>query len=436
MLRWCLNLCYAVFLVAVSPVIVSRMLRGKYRRGWGQKLLGLVPELLAGRQRIWFHAVSVGEVLQLRTIVAGLRERRPDLDVVVSTTTSTGHDVAKEKFPGCTVCFLPLDFTWAVSRAIARLRPTAIVLVELELWPNLLLAARRAKVPVGLVNGRLGERSQRGYARIRFLVRRLLGGLKVIAVQNETFAERFRDLGAPSHHVRVTGSVKFDHLETDRGNPGTLELRRAFGLGADDVVFVAGSTQAPEERLALKTFEALRSEFPNLRLVLVPRHAERFDEVAKLVVERGHQLVRRRERTESTTDAAAVRLLDTLGELGACWGLADVAFVGGSIVTSRGGQNMMEPAGYGAAVTFGPHTWNFAEVVASLTQVEAARVVRDGDEFTAAVRDLLERPEAAARMGDRAKSVVLAQRGATNRTLDAIESVLDDRRPTGLRRAA
>ena len=228
----------------------------------------------------------------------------------------------------------------------------------------------------------------------------------------------------------MTGSVKFDYVETRRDNPRTAELRQAFGIAHDETVFIAGSTQAPEEQYALETWLQLREEFPALRLILVPRHQERFEEVARLVQSRGLPLLRRTATRNETTAAGEPRdgerpvlLLDTLGELSACWGLADVAFVGGSL-TSRGGQNMIEPAGYAAAVMFGPETRNFRDVVELLMQAAAARVVHSPAELTEAVAEDLRSPHLAGARGLRAQRLVLAQRGATRRTADLILSRL------------
>jgi 3-deoxy-D-manno-octulosonic-acid transferase len=422
---WLLNLGYFVLLAAVSPILCWRILvRGKYRTGWREKLLGHVPRRAGNRPCLWFHAVSVGEVLQLEPVLKDLRSRLPAVEFVISTTTPTGRSVAEAKFPGDTVCYFPLDFSWAVRAAVSRLRPTAIVLVELELWPNFILYARRAGIPIALINGRLSEHSLRGYRRLRPLVARLLGSLHAIAVQNPTYAERFAELGAPRERIDVTGSIKFDRVTTDRQNPKTVELRVAFGIAESDRVFVAGSTQETEESAAIDTYLALREPFPALRLILVPRHKERFDDVARLVESRGLPLRRRSAaRDQPHADSGRpVLLLDTLGELAACWGLADVAFVGGSL-TNRGGQNMIEPAGYGAAVLFGPNTQNFRDVVELLLSADAARVVRSGAELTAAVADCLSHPERAQKQGGRAQQLVLSQQGATLRTVEILASL-------------
>lgn len=442
---WLLNVIYGLLIVAASPVLLVRALRqGKYRAGWREKLLGSVPDLERTDERLWLHAVSVGEVLLLKGLIAELRAGNPHRSIVLTTTTATGHDVAVRQYPDLTVCYCPLDFSWAVRRAVARLKPTALVLAELELWPNLISIASHSGVRLAIVNGRLSEKSFRGYRKLRPFLRRLLARFDVIAVQNETYASRFLTLGARQDRLAVTGSVKFDGVDTERGNPLTDELRRAFGIERDDLVFIAGSTQHPEEQLALETWQTLQQAYPKLRLILVPRHKERFEEVARLVERNDLPLVRRSITSPDVPPQAARRpfpsrpvlLLDTLGELGACWGLADIAFVGGSL-TNRGGQNMIEPAACGAAVLFGPNTWNFRDVVTLLLSTQAARVVSDGLSLTATVRELLIDSAARREMGHRAKETVSRHRGATRRTAELLEETvlrpLD--RPAG-RRAA
>ncbi|MEO1998326.1 MAG: glycosyltransferase N-terminal domain-containing protein [Planctomycetaceae bacterium] len=349
--------------------------------------------------------------------------------------------MAKEKFPEHTVCYFPLDFTWAVKRALARIRPSAVVLVELELWPNFILAASRMGIPLVLANGRISERSFRGYRRIKPLMRSLLTRFHHLGAQNETYAARLVALGAVAESVTVTGSIKFDHIETDRQNSQTRTLRKAFGLRSDEPVFIAGSTQAPEEQYAIDAWQEATKTHPRLRLILVPRHKERFEEVASLVMRLGLPLVRRSDVSSGTSgdDSASQRtpvlLLDTLGELSACWGLADVAFVGGSL-TKRGGQNMIEPAAYGAAVLFGPNTWNFRNVVELLLDEAAASVVADADTLTRKVGELLDDPIKAQAQGQIAQRLVLAQQGATARTVDLVIDALPGVMGRKRRRAA
>ncbi len=431
-MSWLLNIAYSLLALAVSPVLLYRMLvLGKYRAGWGEKFFGQLPRRDSGKFCVWFHAVSVGEVLQLQTVVKELKNAQPDWEIWITTTTHTGHAVAREKFSNETVCYFPLDFSWAVRNAIQRVRPSLIVLVELELWPNFIREATLANVPLALINGRISEKSFGGYRRIRFLMRNLLQRFDQLLVQGETYAERLILLGAPPEKVFVTGSIKFDGIRPDRNNPQTAELRQSFGIKDDERVLIIGSTQDPEEAYALDTYQSLRAEFPELRLILVPRHKERFEEVAALVAGRGFSLRRRsvlkpegengREGERKTKDQP-VLLLDTLGELSACWGLAEIAFVGGSL-TNRGGQNMIEPSGYGAGVLFGPNTRNFRDVVELLLTHQAAKVVADAEELTLAIRHWLLNPEEAAEYGRRAQSLVLSQQGATRKTMELLQNI-------------
>lgn len=450
MFGWLLNFAYLALLAAIAPWLVFKSVtQGKYRQGWAEKLWGAVPVRTGDRPCLWLHAVSVGEVLQLRPIVDGLARQQPDLEFVISVTTSTGYDVARERYPQHRVVYYPLDFTWSVARALDRLRPTAIALVELELWPNFVFTAAARRIPVMLINGRITERSFRGYLRIRPLAQAMLVRLRRLLVQNEVYASRFARLGAARNRITITGSIKFDGVQTDRNNPRTRELRQLLGLDGADRVFIAGSTQAPEEQYAIDAWLAARVEHPDLKLILVPRHKERFDEVARLVTDQYKlPLVRRSELPSNADDNRApaaqlhtqhsalhppVLLLDTLGELSACWGLADIAFVGGSL-TQRGGQNMIEPAAYGAAVLFGPNTWNFKDVVELLLGQEAAVVVHNPAELTEELRQLLADPERGRGRGKQAQALVVNQRGATERTLDLINSTLAESRRTAAER--
>ncbi|MCE9548391.1 MAG: 3-deoxy-D-manno-octulosonic acid transferase [Planctomycetia bacterium] len=422
MLGWLLNFAYVALLVTLSPWLAYAALRkGKYRQGWAEKFLGRVPVRSGDRPCIWLHAVSVGEVKLLAPLLAELARQRPDAECVLSTTTRTGYELAAKIYPQCVRFYCPLDFTWAVAAAMRCVRPELLVLCELELWPNLVRAARRHGARVGVVNGRLSEKSFRGYRRIRPLVSRLLSSLDLVAAQNDEYAERFLALGARPESVSVTGSLKFDGAASDRNNPQTAALMALTGWPDDAIVLLAGSTQEPEESLALATFTALAAEHPRLRLIVVPRHPERFEEVARLLDASGLDWQRRSKLTPSTIPhpPSSLLLVDTIGELGHWWGTATVAFVGGSMGT-RGGQNMLEPAAYGAAVSFGPNTWNFRDIVEMLLARNAAVVVRNGEELTAFVRRALDDPAYAATRGQRAAALVAEGRGATKRTVDQL----------------
>lgn len=425
-----LNLVYGLILLVTSPVFLYKMVRsGKYREGWLEKFWGKAPVRIGDRPCLWFHAVSVGEVLLLRPLVREMSRRRPGWDVVISTTTSTGLAVARRTFPDLVTFYAPLDFSWATCRAVEKIRPTVLALVELELWPNLIRAAKKSGAKVAIINARLSARSYRGYRRLKGPLGPTLRRIDAVAAQDPEYARRFVELGIAGDRISVTGSVKFDGLESDRNNSRTRELRRSLGLSPSDLVFVAGSTMEGEEEAALQAYRAARRRHAGLRLVLVPRHAERFDEVAEWLARQGETVLRRSrtpDQTESKPSGASpIVLIDTLGELGAVWGLADVAFVGGSLLPGRGGQNMMEPAAYGASVIFGPHTANFRETVEQLLARNGARQVSGPEALTLGLLDDLNDPETAAARGEAGRKFVLAQNGASGRTLVALDRLVE-----------
>jgi 3-deoxy-D-manno-octulosonic-acid transferase len=413
-----IDLLYLALVVLLSPFVVFRAWRrGNRPAGLRDKLFGRTLVRSGATPCVWFHGVSVGEIHLLRQVLARFRLRYPDWDVVVSTTTDTGFEEARKCFPAMPVVWWPLDFSWAVRRALRDVRPNLVVLAEGELWPNFL-------VPVAVINGRLSPRSLRRYRKLAPLVRPLYRRLSLCAAQTEEYAAAYRALGVAADRVTVTGSVKFDGVTADRDNLRTAEMRRRLSVQAGDLVVVAGSTQAPEEEYAVRAFRTLRQRYPSLRLFLVPRQKDRVEEVARLLQGNDVPYVRRSALTGPVEDRRAIVLVDTIGELGAVWGIADVAFVGGSLDGRRGGQNMIEPAAYGAAVVFGPHVWNFRDTAARLLEVGGAVQVADEHELHSAVERLLGDPAERARMGDRARAFVHQQQGATDRTLALLDPLL------------
>jgi 3-deoxy-D-manno-octulosonic-acid transferase len=420
--RMLLDVVYLVVALVALPWVAWRRLSGgrpvaaAWRRFVGS--VGLGPPV-AGVERIWLHGVSVGEVQLLASLAAEL-ERQAEaagrrIECVISSSTTTGLEVAARRFGPERAFPCPLDFSWAVGRVLDRIRPAALVLGELELWPNLLAAAGRRGIPVVVANARMSATSFTGYSRIRPLVARMLGRIAAISARSQEDAGRFEALGGCD--VRVTGSMKFDGVRGDRTAPEVRRLADLAGFAADDVVFLAGSTQAPEERLAAEIFLAIGDAHPALRLVIVPRHVERTAEVAALLDTLGLRWqARSRLEADGVDPAARVLLVDTTGELGWWWGTATIAFVGGSLDGGRGGQNMLEPAAYGAAVSFGPHTRNFRAEVVRLLAADAAVVVDDGPALTAFVARCLAEPAWAESLGGRAAALVASQRGATAAT--------------------
>jgi 3-deoxy-D-manno-octulosonic-acid transferase len=422
-----LNLLYGIVLLFLLPWLIVRSLTtGRYRQGLKEKLLGLSDSPTGSKRIAWFHGVSLGEVQLLVTLVGAFRVRHPDWECVISTTTETGLAEAKRRFPDLRVVPWPFDFSWAVRRTIRAIGPSLIVLAESELWPNFLRAANNQHIPVIVVNGRMSPRSFRRYSKLTWLARPLLfGRITRFAMQSEGYAASMCNLGIPKERISVTGSIKYDGVSGDRNNTKTRELARLLGLNSTDRIWVAGSTHAPEEEIVLDVFRRLRVKHPVLRLILVPRSPDRFDEVAKMLDRQSFSFVRRSQIKETLRDQPAVILLDTIGELGPAWGLADIGFTGGSLDGKRGGQSMIEPAGYGVPVVFGPHVWNFRDAVARLLEADAAVRISTAQGLEKEIARLLDDESLRLEMGEAARKLVRQQQGATQRTLEILDEVMD-----------
>ncbi len=389
-----------------------------------------------GAPAVLIHAVSLGEMNATRALVHTLADARPDLRFVVTTTTDVGWDAAGKLYgsdPNVCVVRFPLDFSGAVSRLLDGLRPTVVALMELEVWPNFMLQCERRRIPVVLINGRLTESSFRNYRLGGPLVKRMFRRLAGVCAQDQTYATRFLELGAPAGHVRVTGTMKFDTAQVADRIDGDRELAAAVGLRpGEEPVWVCGSTGPGEEEIVLEVFKQLD---PRLRLVLVPRKPERFDEVAELIRHEGFALVRRStgETFPGRIDRPAVVLGDTMGELRKFYSVADVVFVGRTLVDlgqRQRGSDMIEPSALAKPVIVGPYTHNFADAMARLRDADAVRVIHDAPELGRAVAGVLASPDRGAAMGRRAQAVVRREQGATARNAEVILAHLA-RQPSG-----
>lgn len=423
------NLLYLLAISLMLPAILWRSWRtGRYRRGVWDKLAGLqsAPNT-NGKPVVWFHGVSVGEVNLLKIVVTAFQQQHPDWCVIVSSTTDTGLAEACKHFGDGQVIVYPFDFSWAIERTIQLLQPRLIGLAESELWPNFLAVAKRHRIPVVVLNGRMSPRTFRRYTKVAGLVRGLLfGQVTRFLMQSERYAQHLRDLGVDSARLCITGSVKYDSSLPDRTHPKVAELRRLFSIQSDELIWVAGSTHAPEEQIACDVFARLRPRFPQLRLIIVPRSPERFNDVATLIAQSGQPCARRSEMLSPVNDPTAIILSDTMGELGAIWTLASVGFTGGSLNDQRGGQSMIEPAGLGIPVLFGPHTWNFKDAVAGLLEVNGAIQIANATELEQRLAELLESSELRQKIGTAAREFVLKQQGATARTMAELDDLLED----------
>jgi 3-deoxy-D-manno-octulosonic-acid transferase len=426
-------------------------------RGWIQgKYLDNIPERMgfrfpaesrggrsAGQQKksIWIHAVSVGEVLAVLPLARQIKDKFPSLRLVVSTTTVTGQTLAREKMSFAdAVFYFPLDWRGPVCRGLAAARPAAVIVVETEIWPNFLRECRRADVPVIFVNGRLSEKSFRGFRRallfsagtLAGFLKRVLADATLFLMQSESDAARLVSLGAPSDRVLATGNLKYDLAEPAE-SPVSAWLAGELARSDRRPVVVAGSVLANEEKLVLQAFAQVEREFPRALLVLAPRKPEQFDNAAVIVTKTGRKLLRRRELSLNGTASAAlsaqgdVLLLDSIGELAGLYRLADAVFVGGSLVPG-GGHNILEPAAFGKVPIYGPSMENFREMSGKFLAAGAAIQVKSSEELGAAWAGLLREPERAARMGTCARELVDRNRGATERVLEHIERVISPER--------
>jgi 3-deoxy-D-manno-octulosonic-acid transferase len=428
-------LLYNVLLLLASPVILLVLLAKKRcRRGLLQRL-GRLPARLRhdGRPVVWIHAVSLGEAVAIVPLVRALRHRFPGHRMVVSTVTETGREAVEQRLEGLAEhCYAPLDFPWAVAKVVRFLRPSAFLFVETELWPNLLRALFRSGVPSILINGRLSSRSFGRYRVVRPFLRQVLGYVASCLMQSDRDVERIIALGAPPDRVVRTGNIKFDQPVAAGAGPQAGPTRAVMGVAPAADLLVAGSTHPGEEEQLLACFGALRREFPALVMVLAPRHIERVAEVEAVVRQAGFS-VRRRSAAGSAapTDVVDVVILDTRGELASLYREATVAYVGGTLAPV-GGHNLLEPAQWGKAVFFGPHTDHCAEVADLLLRAGGAIRVADGADLAAAIASRLRDRATLDQMGLAAKRVVEENRGAVDRSLAVITEALDRQEAGGV----
>jgi 3-deoxy-D-manno-octulosonic-acid transferase len=429
------NILFTVGFILLSPYYFVRMRRrGNWQRGFAErfgKYSTKFKQAITNRNVLWIHAVSVGEVNVCTQLIRALELRMPNLKIVVSTTTTTGMGELRRKLPThISKIYYPIDHRRFVTRALSTVRPEAIVLVEGEIWPNFLWGARKRGKPVFLVNARLSDRSYRGYKRFGFLFRRLFAELAGVGAQNEADAARLRQLGCRPDAIRIVGSLKFDAARLDeRRSLDVPALLRQAGVKSDAPLIVGGSTHAGEEAILAEQFLRLRTRFPNLFLVLVPRHFERSREVGRELAARGVKFAYRSEilsQEELVPGEVDCLIVNTTGELKYFYEHATIIFVGKSL-TAEGGQNPIEPGALGKAMVFGPNMQNFAEVARGFLQQDGAVQVRDEAELEKALGDLLGNQARRAELGRNALKVVHENLGAIERTVDMIVEHLVNR---------
>jgi 3-deoxy-D-manno-octulosonic-acid transferase len=424
---------YSVVMVAffavMSPYLVYQAVRyRKYIANLPQRL-GYLPVSfnLDADESIWIHAVSVGEVLTARALLPELRERYPKLRLFLSTTTMTGQQIARNNLQYVDeVFYFPFDFAFIVNRTLRLVRPRLFLMMETEIWPNLLRACARAGVKTMLVNGRISSRSYPRYRLVRPFFRRVLLHVDRFCMQSDESARRIIDIGADRRRVAVTGSLKFDSLElpgTPSGDRGRNRVLRYFRIAPDRPVIIAASTRKGEEAAVLEAFQRIRATMTNALLIIAPRKPPQFDEVERLARRAGWNVARRSELRVDAEPGHDVVILDTVGELAQLYQVATVVFVGGSLVDT-GGHNILEPAIFGKPIVFGPHMQNFAEIARTFLDNGAAIQVRTGRELGPVLLELLGDPVRRASLGAAARALVEANRGARIKTLTAIAQLL------------
>jgi 3-deoxy-D-manno-octulosonic-acid transferase len=412
----------AAMLLTLPYWLLQRMRHGKYGAGLGERL-GRIPRRLVAqpaRPTIWIHAVSVGEVLAISGLATELTKRFSQHRVVISTTTDTGEKLARARFGEENVFYFPLDFAFAIRPYLRLLQPKLVVIAETEFWPNFLRLAHASGARIAVVNGRISDRSWPGYRRFRRLLTGVLQRVDLFLTQTAEDARRLVEIGAPPELVLATGNLKFD-VPASAAPPIIASLRAAFEQAQTGPVIVCGSTVEGEEPLLLQAFINILASHPRAVMVLAPRHPERFGEVAELLNQLGIRFWRR-SLWGGDPILGGVLLIDTIGELAALYALADVAFVGGSLVP-RGGHNIIEPALHGVPIVVGNHTDNFRDIVSLFQSRDAVRVVGPA-ELPLVLMELISNSAERAELGRRAAETTRAQMGATQRTMQALETLL------------
>lgn len=426
------NLAFVVFAIFYAPIFLMKLRQAEDPGALWRERRGIFPEAWAGKfsgkKTVWLHAVSVGEVMAVGKFIREWLASAPEYELLLTTVTPTGQRIAKG-FAGerVHVCYFPFDLTPVVKRFLDLFKPVCLLLVETEIWPNLLTEAKERNIPVGVVNARLSERSFKRYRIFPWLFKPLWEKLDFVLAQSEEDAVRFRKLGAAGESVRDMGNMKFDQDDASSGHGvDAAGLRKAWGYGPGDLVWIAGSTHPGEEELLMGAFQKLLEQFPALKLLLAPRHIERSEGLLRQLGKYGLSMVLSTKKKEGP--ASAVQVLDQLGVLKNLYGIADLVFMGGSLIP-HGGQNPIEPARFSKAIFHGPHVFNFHKIYHQLDHDGGALRISAPDELSSAAAELLANEGKRYGMGQRAFQIVNHLRGASKRQAGWILTFLRGRRP-------
>lgn len=434
---------YFIYIVIITPYYLFKFVTSKYHRQGLLERFGFVKFPNYDRQKrcIWLHAASVGEIKASDVLIKNLREVYPDYEFVISTLTPSAQKLVKEKYSdlptftssglrqaGIKSFFFPLDLSLIIKKALKRINPALIILIEQELWLNLIRISASKRIPIILLNGRITKHSTRKYRFIKPVISRIWNKISYFCVQNKEYFERFKTLGVKSDKIKITGNMKYDLLDKPHSQTGEVFYREIFGFNKNDLVIIGGSTHHPEEEILLEVYSKLKQDINNLRLIIAPRHPFRFDEVEKLIRIKGFECLRRSKLSAGSDNISdnvksTIVLLDTLGELSKIYSIADAVFVGGSFVP-RGGQSILEPAASGKPVFFGPDMSNFQDMADLLIKENAAISVMDKSELYRQLLHLFKEPATLKKMGERAQIVISQYQGATVKNIEFIKNLL------------
>jgi 3-deoxy-D-manno-octulosonic-acid transferase len=417
---------FLIFSVIYLPALIFKgKLHREFSERFGRYDHNKERALLSGKDRIWIQAVSVGEVALCKSLIPLLKEKFPGNDLVISTITKAGNDLAKRLFAkDAVIVYFPLDFSFTVRRAVKYIKPRLYMMIETEIWPNLLKELSLNSIPSIMINGRISDRSIGKYRLAKRFLKKTLYKISAFCMQDVIDAERVIELGAPPDRVKVTGNMKFDAEVLDNA-VAPDEVRRELGLNADDQFIVAGSTHSGEEEMVVDAFKELALEFPKLRLLIAPRHIDRVADIENVVKRYGFESVRvsRLNEIRDTRYKIRVLILDTIGHLNEAYSVSTLVFIGGSLV-KHGGQNPIEPAVLGRAILFGPHMFNFRYITKVLLNEGAALQIAGKEDLARNLRMLLKDPIKRSGMGDNAKRAIARNRGATKKNLEKISEIL------------
>ncbi|OGW09139.1 MAG: hypothetical protein A2W77_05755 [Nitrospinae bacterium RIFCSPLOWO2_12_39_16] len=425
------NLFLTASIILILPWWLLNLVKGKYRIGFWQRMGYYSDEIkreLINQSPIWVHAVSVGEVIASTPLVKGLRREYPDAKIILSTVTDTGQQIAKERIKEADyIIYFPFDFSWSVKRALNTINPIVCIIMETELWPNFLREANKKAIPVAVINGRISERSFKRYRMISLFMKSVLESVRLFSMQTEEDAKRIIALGADKRNVNVSGNIKYDSEFKEIEEEKVKEIKNTLGVNNNDRIFIAGSTHPGEEETIIRLYSHILKNHADFRLVIAPRHIDRVGDVEEIVKRKGLASVRKSEiQNPKSKIQNPIIIIDTIGELGFMYSIADIVFIGGSLIP-HGGQNILEPAFYKKPVIFGKYMMNFQEIAKEMILSGGGIQVNDEKELIKEVDGLINNGKKMIEIGEKGYQVIMKNRGALQKNLELIGEIISHR---------